>query len=233
MLSILFDHHHGLGDNIICNGIVREYCKKYDHVGIFCFPKNYPSVSFMYRDLANLRIHIVHSYAEKYRFRLFNLFRFGGNHYDVIRVIGIYDQESGILFERQVYGIAGVDLQKKWDNFFVERDAKREQALFEKAGLSQPYAFIHDDARYPLDSVRISSPLPLFRPDPKLTGNMFDYCGIIERADEIHVIDSSFMFLVDCLPYTNPHQKLFIHQYARLNTPCQMPLLKKKWHILT
>ncbi len=233
MSSILFDYHQGLGDHIICSGIVREYCKKYDRVGIFCLSRNYPSISFLYRDLANLRIHRVESYAEKYRFRLLNAFRFGKNHYDTVHVIGAYDQESGILFERQIYKLAGFDIKKKWENFFVKRDAEREQNLGKKAGLSGPYAFVHDDGRYPLDSARIASPLPLFRPDPKLTESMFDYCGIIERADEIHVIDSSFMFLVDCLPYTNQNQKLFVHRYARLNPPVQMPLLKKQWHILT
>lgn len=233
MSSILFDYHQGLGDQIICSGAVREYCKKYTRVGIYCFPRNYPSISFMYRDLTNLRIHVVNSYAEKYRFRFFNVFRFGNDHYDTVRIIDSYDQESGLLFERQIYTAAGVDLEKKWENFFVVRDSEREKTLFKKARLSTPYIFVHDDARYPLDPTRISSPLPLFRPDPKLTDNMFDYCGIIEHANEIHVIDSSFMFLVDCLPYMNPHQKLFVHRYARSNTPCQMPLLKKNWVILT
>lgn len=233
MSSILFDYHQGLGDQIICSGTVREYCKKYTRVGIFCFPRNYPSISFMYRDLTNLRIHVVNSYAEKYRFRFFNVFRFGNAHYDTVRIIDSYDQESGVLFERQVYAAAKVALEKKWDNFHVVRDVEREKNLKKKIGLPGSYIFVHDDARYPLDTTRISSPLPLFRPDPKLTDNMFDYCGIIEHADEVHVIDSSFMFLVDCLPYSNPAQKLFVHRYARLNTPVQMPLLKKKWQILS
>lgn len=233
MSSILFDFHQGLGDQILCHGIVREYCKTYDRVGIFCLPRNYPTVSFMYRDLLNLNIHVVPSYAAKARFRFLNFFRFGENRYAVVRYIGAYDQESGILFERQVYGAAGVALEKKWSNFSVVRDTKRELALLEKTGLSQPYLFIHDDNRYPLDPKKIASSLPVFRPQVSLTDNMFDYCTIMERADEIHVIDSSFMFLIDCLPYTNPAQKLFVHRYARLNTPCQMPLLKKKWVILT
>src|SRR4051812_16786092 len=43
-------HHLGLGDHIICNGLVRELCKSYD--GVYCFVKNcnLNSVVFMYRD---------------------------------------------------------------------------------------------------------------------------------------------------------------------------------------
>jgi len=162
-----------------------------------------------------------------------NFLRFGKNRYDTVKVIGAYDQESGLLFERQIYAAAGVPLEKKWSNFSIDRDRAREAELMERTRLSQPYAFVHDDGRYPIDSVRLPSALRLLRPDKKLTDNMFDYCGIIEQADEIHVIDSSFMFLVDCLPYANPDQRLFVHRYARLNTPCQMPLLKKNWRILT
>ena len=40
----------------MCNGIVREYCKRYDQVVIFSKPHNYPTISFMYRDLSNLTI---------------------------------------------------------------------------------------------------------------------------------------------------------------------------------
>jgi hypothetical protein len=69
------------------------------------------------------------------------------------------------------------------------------------------------------------------RPLKALTNNVFDYCTLIERAEEIHVVDSAFMFLVDNLSYSNPRQKLFVHRYARQNPPWNMPVLKKPWTI--
>ena len=229
---ILLDFHHGMGDEIICNGLVREYCKKYEAVGIFCLKRNYPSVSFMYHDLANLRIHVVNSHAERYRFRLFNPFRFGENRYDEIRAVDAYDEECGIRFERQVYGVFGVPLEKKWDSFFVERDKGREEAVFKKAGVSEPYQFVHDDSRFPLDRARISQTLPIIEPTKELANNVFDFCGLIERAAEIHVVDSSFIVLIDCLPYVNDTQKLYKHHYARSVPAVQSPLLRKLWTIL-
>lgn len=230
--SILLDFHHGMGDEIICNGLVREYCKKYETVGIFCLKRNYPSVSFMYRDLTNLRIHVVDSHAERHRFRFLNAFRFGHTHYDEVRVIDEYDQESGIRFERQVYGTFGVPLGEKWDSFFVKRDKEREDALFKKAGVSGSYQFVHDDSRFPLDRTRISQTLPVFEPTKDLTDNVFDCCGMIERAAEIHVVDSSFIVLIDCLPYVNDAQRLYKHHYARALPASQSPILKKPWTIL-
>lgn len=233
MRSILLDFHHGMGDEIICNGLVREYCKKYETVGIFCLKRNYPSVSFMYRDLTNLRIHVVRSHAERHRFRFLNTFRFRKNHYDDIRAVDAYDEESGIRFERQVYGRFGIPLEKKWNGFFVERDKEREGALLKRTGVSEPYQFVHDDNRFPLDRARISQTLPIIEPTKDLTNNVFDCCGVIERAAEIHVVDSSFIVLIDCLPYVNETQRLYKHQYARATPAAQSPLLKKSWVILS
>lgn len=231
---VLLDFHHGMGDELICNGLVREYCKKYETVGIFCLQRNYPSVSFMYRDLQNLRIHVVRTHAERYRFRFLNAFRFGENRYDEIRAIDAYDDESGIRFERQVYEQTfSIPLEKKWDSFFVKRDTEREAALLKKTGIAGPFQFVHDDGRFPLDRARISPTLPVIEPTKELTNNVFDCCGVIERAAEIHVVDSSFIVLIDCLQYTNLAQQLYKHHYARATPAAQSPLLRKSWTILT
>ena len=230
---VLLDFHHGMGDELICNGLVREYCKRYETIGIFCLKRNYPSVSFMYRDLTNLRIQVVNSHTERMRFRLFNAFRFGQNRYDEVRAIDAYDDESGIRFERQIYNKFGVPLEKKWDSFFVERDRTREEAIIKKVGVSGPYQFVHDDSRFPLDRARISQTLPIIQPTKELTNNVFDCCGVIERAAEIHVVDSSFIVLIDCLPYVNETQRLYKHQYARATPAAQSPMLRKPWTILT
>jgi hypothetical protein len=230
---VLLDFHHGMGDELICNGLVREYCKTYEMVGMFCLTRNEPSVSFMYRDLVNLRIHVVRSHAERYRFRSLNAFRFGQNRYDEVRAIDAYDDESGIRFERQIYKKFGIPLEKKWDSFFVERDREREEALLKKAGVSGPFQFVHDDDRFPLDRARISPTLPVLEPTKDLTNNIFDCCLAIERAAEIHVVDSSFIVLIDCLPQVNPAQRLYKHQYARATPASQSPLLKKPWSMLS
>lgn len=229
---ILLDFHHGMGDELICNGLVREYCKTYETVGIFCLKRNYPSVSFMYRDLANLRIHVVQTHSERYRFRFWNSFRFGQNRYHEIRAIDDYDQECGIRFERQIYKFFDVPLEKKWDSFLVERDAEREQATLVKTGVRAPFQFVHDDNRFPLDRTRISQTLSIIEPTKELTNNVFDCCGIIEKAAEIHVVDSSFINLVDLLPYRNPAQRLYKHAYARPIPGWQSPLQRKPWTVL-
>lgn len=233
MSSILLDHHNKLGDNIIMNGLVREYCKKYDRVGIFCIPRYYTSVTFMYRDLHNLQIEMSKNHRDKQFFRFFNTFKFGHKHYDQIKLL-YDDTELGIPAERQFYALAGVPHEKKWSNFYVERDHWREKDLFDRIVPHNPYIFIHDDAIYGsrMQAERLPPQIKQIRAEKDLTDNIFDYCAVIEHADEIHVVDSVFMFLVDCLQYENPNQKLFVHRYARSNPPWRLPVLKKNWTIL-
>ncbi|TSC68811.1 MAG: hypothetical protein G01um101456_485 [Parcubacteria group bacterium Gr01-1014_56] len=187
----------------------------------------------MYRDLENLKIEWSNNHRDKQFFRFFNKFRLGDNHYDEIKIL-YDDTELGIPAERQFYALAGIPHKKKWSSFYVERDRGREQNLFARIAPKESYIFIHDDALYGARMLpqKLPAHLKVVRAQKDLTDNIFDYCTVIERAEEIHVVDSVFMFLVDCLPYQNPTQKLFIHRYARSNPPWRLPILKKNWIIL-
>ena len=235
MSNILLLHHLGLGDHIMCHGIVREYCKKYRAVTILSLPRNHNSVSFMYRDLKNLMIVTVNdTFTESSIF--FNKSKLELDKYDSIKIIGFeyLNRQSGEPLEKQFYRIAGVNIEKKWNNFFVQRDLEREGVLFKQTAPQKDYVFLHEDIskNYRINRGKINKKYELYTPTEKLTGNIFDYCTIIERAKEIHVIDSSFMFLIDCLKYKNLDQKLYIHRYARENADWKLPILRKKWEII-
>ncbi|TSC63505.1 MAG: hypothetical protein Athens041674_72 [Parcubacteria group bacterium Athens0416_74] len=230
MYSVLLYTHLGLGDQIMCNGFVREYCGKYDRVSVFATPRTYTSVQFMYRDLSNLEIikldaPLIPAYIEQHRANYAEIKKIG---YDALQ------RDPHTRFEKEFYALAGVDFKKKWESFHVVRDHVRERYLFERIAPKTPYAFLHEDSgrRYLIKRRMVASDLPIVEPDPMLTENIFDYCSIIENAREIHVIDSSFMFLIDCLPYENPSQKLYVHRYARQNSDWHLPVLKKNWTIL-
>ncbi len=232
MSSIVVYHPVGLGDHLACSGIVRTYATTHDRVGVFCLEQNYPSVSALYRDLPNVTVLRVRSHRDIQRFRLRNAMHLTRNHYDRVLNVRVLDEESGIQYEKQLYRSANVPIENLWDKFLLQRDAAAERALMEKLHAPGAYQFIHEDARFPLTPTKLSN-LPALRPDLALTKNIFDYCSVIECAQEINVMDSSFMFLVDCLDYTAPNQKRFIHRYARPNMPWNLPLLRKQWTILT
>jgi hypothetical protein len=236
MSSVILYHHLGLGDHFICHGIVREYAKRYARIAIFAKSQNIVSVRFMFRDLKNVCV-IEGDDVFARGFIFLNKFKIWIWRYDEVKKIGFEDlkRDPSLPFEKEFYQMAGVPFEKKWDSFHIDRDKSREDALFVKAGLKAPYAFVHDDRarNYGIDDKRIPAGLSPFRPKKEYTPNIIDYCGVIEKAQEIHVIDSSFMFLIDCLQYENPDQKLYVHRYARVNIEWSLPILKKKWIILT
>lgn len=237
-LRILLYYPFGMGDQIICQGIVREYVRNYGHITILAKDHNYPSVSFMYRDTPNITVLEIHKTPTKITET--SVILDTPNHeqltFDLVKIIGlnylVWGDQS-IQFEKQLYDIAGVPFIKKWENFFVERALDREHKLFERTAPQKGYIFLHEDPerQYLINRNLLRKGTPIVSPSKDLTENIFDYCTLIERADEIHVIDSSFMFLIDCLPYENPNQKLFIHRYARDNNECLLPILKKDWTI--
>ena len=232
MSSILLHQPLGLGDHVVCNGLIREYCKRYDRVGLFCFPYYRPSVSFMFSDLPNLYLETTHSHKETSRFLLHNALGLSPRRYAKSKMVGAYSQETGIQYQQQFYKMADLPFSTMYESFLLPRDYEREEVLFKKLALPENYLFVHDDARFPLDDTRISSSLPIIRADMTPTDTIFDYCNVIEHASEIHVIDSVFMFIVDFMPYKNKGQKLFVHRYTRINSPWNLPVLQKEWQIL-
>ena len=49
-------HHLGLGDHIICNGLVRKIKESHEKVVVFCKTPNYENVSYMFKDDSNIII---------------------------------------------------------------------------------------------------------------------------------------------------------------------------------
>ena len=235
MSSIMVYHHLGLGDHMMCHGIVREYCKRYNRVGIFTLDRNYASVFFMFRDIKNLDV-IRGSDVDAKKFIAEKTTDFPHFIYDSAVVLGFHnlDRNSGELLENQFYKIAQVNLSKKWDGFHVDRDLETEKKLYEKVAPKVPYVFLHEDTKrsYLIDRKLIDKKYQIFIPDPQLASDCFGFCTIIEKAAEIHVIDSSFMFMLDCLAYNALGQKLFVHRYSRENEDWKLPKLKKNWKII-
>jgi hypothetical protein len=227
-MNILLYHHLGLGDHIICSGIVREIYDKYDVLHLCCKQHNVATVQDLYCDLTNLHLIIgdddyANTYIDKHK-----------NLYDEVLRIGfnLNTQES---FEKQFYKMASLDFSKKWSNFYIPYDfglvGVRANRLFKQQCLPQDYILVHDDERFKINKIKKGK--HIFRISDISTPSMLDYLDIIRNAKELHVIDSAFMFLIDCWNYDYSHQNLYIHRYARHNEDWLLPTLRKDWIVLT
>jgi len=199
-------HHLGLGDHIICSGIVRNiYSRVSKNIVLFCKPVNAETVRFMYRDLG-ITIHETDDHQVKLILQSVPKEKkiYVGHHHLMENIINT-------TFDCAFYKQVGLDFKRRWTDFYVERDIKREEVLFDKLKLPKEYIFVHDDtSRYfNIRSEFLKKDVKVVRPEHTLTGNIFDYLTVLEREQEIHCIDSCFRLMVDsCIDKTD---NLFFH----------------------
>jgi len=211
-------HHLGLGDHIICNGLVRSLISKDLQYTMFVKPHNRPTIEFMYRDLDNLFFiegddFFVNEFIKKNDVSSQNLI-----------IAGFYSHPQAFHFDDSFYLQNNVPFEYRWEKFKVIRDENREMNLFKKFQVEEGnYIFIHDDSSRGFvidDNVVINKDLPIIRPVVGLTNNSFDYCYLMEKSYESHFIDSSLRLIFDslCLRNTNIFYHLKMKNEVRRNS---------------
>jgi hypothetical protein len=190
-------HHLGLGDHIICNGLIRSLIREDNEYTMFVKQHNLTSVEFMYRDLNNLKfICGDDSFVNKF----LNEKKITKNE---LIVAGFYRHPNSKEFDDSFYLQNGIPFENRWEKFYVSRDVNREYDLFKKYDLIEnEYVFIHDDVERNLlidEKHIVNKKLKIIRPIKNLTNNIFDYCYIMEKSKELHFMDSSFRLLFDSL----------------------------------
>ena len=199
-----------MGDHIVANGMVRTIAKEYDKVYVFCKPRYIKNVTFMYRDLSKIKIIAL----DDIDVRIFIKFNPNNNYLIAGHApfMKIYNSPQNTLqLDEIFYQLAGVPFENKWKEFYLKRDMEREKELFNSYKINEPFIFVHDD-----DKRKITKELPsikIIHSIPEIS--IFDYLYIIENAQEVHVINSSFFVLIDCM---NLRQEgIFMHRYAYVN----------------
>lgn len=223
MKSIVVRSHLGLGDMIVINAIVRDWATRFDEVFLPCKSHNVPSVRFMFRDLPGVFVFPVHDDNGADKFTADRIERGSA-------VLGLglfaYEKDFNIYqWDREMYRQAGVPFEDRWDKWLAARDIPNELGV-----LSDRWTFVHDDeARgFGIPHKMVSRNVPIVSPVTGATKNVFDYRSLIEKADEIHCIDSCFAILADSIP--TKAKRHVLHLYARPGA--LPPTYRKNWEIL-
>ncbi len=220
MRTLYLDWHLGLGDAIICNGLVRWLARENPgrHIVIPCYQNhNTSAVSQMFADLTHWRGDVGPS-----------VFVVPDTnpppHGCLLLPIGMNNPGWGTVtpFDRAFYAFAGVPFDAKWDLFHIP------ESNTELPPPDYRYALLHEDrARgFAIDRSRIKDIL-IHSVTPGKTPRISDWRHWIANAAEVHVIDSSVMHLAELLP-TNG--KLFYHKYARPNA-ADDAIFRKAWTV--
>ena len=217
--AIVFVSHLGLGDQIICNGIVVNLLKDYDEVILPVTSKTLCSIERMYR---GLNVTCVDGNTDNNVFSIIDKLESEGYNFLKIGMWGDRFMVDDTPFSESFYDQAGIPFSESFDSFHLIRNAKEEEALYNYYKPSDKYAFLHQDSPRGLevsfDKHAPAEGLTIVEPDFDLGKPSSDYCKLIEGAEEIHCIDSSFALLIDRLPEIL-NQKLFLHRYVRWDGP--------------
>ena len=194
--------HLGLGDHIICNGLLRKLISDDDQYILFVKEHNIDTVSFMYRDIINMKFYSVKDDNEVHFYLLSNQIPIQN-----IILIGFNFIQNVKYFDESFYLQHNINFNERWNSFKLERDLISEKSIFDSYGVEEDnYIFIHDDEsrNYQIDEFKIiNKHLKIVRPKIGLTTNSFDYCTLMEKSKESHFIDSSFKLIFDCLKLRN------------------------------
>lgn len=233
MKDLYVYHHIGMGDTILCNGLIRHFAESYGRVFLFCRNKYAPNIKYMYRDNPNIKLLPMPSDDEmKDYMRIFpnNEYKIVGHTPDYFRRL---DVDKEFTFEEGFYKVSGVPFEYKWSKFYFERDLKKEEEAFQSLGLEKgSYILMHDQqetGRF-LKEEYLNQDLKRIRTADLMEVNIFHFFKIMENAAEVHLHNSSFANLVDTMEL--PFDNLFYHRYARTDCGDQTFSDKVNWTFL-
>ena len=225
-MKVLFIYHYlGLGDHVICNGLVRHFAQLYDVVYVFSKPHNVGEVERLFVDTPSIKI-ISADNKQAESFIADN----PQNEYLIIR-----GKKLNIPFDKTFYKLADIPFEYKWSKFYFKRDLRKERVVYTVFDLKEgdEYIFVHDDKKRGFGITKqLPKGIKVVTPNPRLSLNIVDYIYIIEHAKEVHCMDSCFLNLVDCMLLRN--EGLFFHKYIRkcINKTWRTPNFKLDWRVL-
>lgn len=225
MSKLFFLGHLGLGDVIVLNGMVNLLIEHHNLDEILVVNKRIyqDSVEFLYRNNPKVK-HLFIDNDTTYADMTNTLKKEDYQYFPV----GFYSNNFKIdkCWADDFYLNVGMHPLTRFVKFKLDRDLERENQLYqqvvEKLG-SDKYIILHDDPErnFNIDTRILKSELPKFYlgyNNPNNTtgiqsSNIFDYCTLLEKAEEIHCIDSCFAILTNYLQ-TQQIPK-YLHHYVR------------------
>lgn len=219
--KIFIYHHMGLGDFISCNAIIRKLCKQRKEVFLFCKRNLKRNVEFMYRDLHNLYLISIKDETEiEYFFKSINLEK---KNYQIIelgfdnfyKTIKHKLKNKNFTTDMVFYKQLNIPYSNRFTKTFWKRDLINEKRVYKKLNPhNKKYIFIHEDPERNLEIRNLIKP----RKKIKVIQNdkseiIFNLGLILEKAEEIHLIESSIRHLIETLKIK--HNKIYLYNIRK------------------
>ena len=227
MNKLLLHTHSGIGDHIICNGMVHSYAEKYDIVYVPHLKMYGESVRTLYDGFSkiipvefpnidlNRNRHLLQDFAIKNNAEMISIadpdIQYS-NHLRILEDGNAHWVTLAIGSDRQFYELADLTFSTRYNKCHIPENTIKSEELYVKLSNKKPYVLVHRYSSgrklgYPLV---INTHLNVVEITENITNNIFDYLTLIKNANEIHVVPSSIGCLVDSIA-TKIKAKLFFH----------------------
>ncbi len=223
--SIILHHHLGLGDNIICNGLVNKISKNFDKIFLPVKVNYMEMIKFLYSDNKKITFFEVsdknsNEDVEKYS---------NANNLQVLK-IG-FNKVKNNDFNTWFYEQLGFPYEDSYKYFHIPNDEGKglelKEHLFKFYNIdSEEYILVHNeshDKQFNLNEINNKNIVHISPKSDKFN-NIFFYKTLIKNAKEIHCINSSFLHLVERIP-TNSN--LIYHHIRKSKFK-----LHEKWKVI-
>lgn len=210
----------GLGDSFVHNGIVHYFADQCFELHVPVWPALYQTLSCLYQDFSHIKVVPLGHYdeGENQYIKEQGLSRIMPN--DMIRIQSPKGTPMAPLWDMQVYAYYGLPFSLRYTNFRLPNQVVGSEDLYQQLTNGEPYVLVHrrsfkhaDGFPINIEQFRKNSNLPdikIVEICEGITNNMLQFVKLIEHAQEIHCVASSFHCLVDSM-YNKTQAKLFFH----------------------
>ena len=121
-------HHLGLGDHLVCNGLVRELQKRLKtDVHVVVKRQNQNNVGRMYEDSNRIKLFPVDGDRQFLDFI---------NSQPSCRLIKIgFEKCIANKFDQSFYESANIPFEKRWTSWYLQRDPEQEQKILNELNI--------------------------------------------------------------------------------------------------
>ena len=223
--EIILFHHLGLGDAIVCNGMVNYISQKFNKVHLVVHERYSGQMDFLYSNNTNVELIIVDSDDDK------KLLEFSKKNNLKILKVGFEYRKNG-PFNIMLYKQLGLNHKISFEYFNPPNDdqksKKLEKHLRKYYSIKDEFILVHDQSdeiRYELNinsninSIKIEKESDIYK-------NIFLYIPLIKKAKEIHCVDSSFIHLVE---HVETNSTLYYHTNRNSNINLEKDWIKVEY----
>lgn len=209
MTRVILHHHLGLGDHFICNGLVNHLAET-QIVHLPCKRAYRATIACLYGEQPNVDVFPVDDEAADVADAAHRL------NAEILRVgFGRVDRAR---FDRSFYEQLGVPFEYRYSKFRLPSRIPHEEDVFHAlAGGHERYGLVHREASRGVYALRLPPSMfviEITRRAGAIFENLLSYRRLIERAAEIHCVNSSVIHLVDSIA---PLAALYYHDVWKRN----------------